>query len=79
MITILKFRVFDKELEKIFYQNETLAQMHQTLKEISPTYVPLEIKLAEIKMETQAQSTLRALSVLKQQDEFLNNQSHEKL
>lgn len=79
MLTIVKFKAFDKELEKVFYKNETLTQIHQALKEICLTYYPLEITLAQIRIDSHAPAALRALSVIRQQDENSHNNSEEKI
>lgn len=43
MITIVKFRCFDKALEKVFYQRETPEQIHKALRDICFTYVATEV------------------------------------
>lgn len=70
MLTIVKFRVFDKDLEKVFYNNESLAAIHQALKEISHTYIAKEVIVAKLEAEAQAPTMLNALNVIKQQDEI---------
>ena len=49
MITIVKFKVFDKSLEKNFYNGETIEEINRTLNEISDTYIPMEVITAERK------------------------------
>lgn len=38
-VTIVQFRVFDKDLEKNFYNGETVEEIHKVLKEIGQTYI----------------------------------------
>jgi hypothetical protein len=47
MITIVKFKAYDKALDKNFYAGETLDQIHGSLNEICNTYVPVQIITAE--------------------------------
>lgn len=42
-LIIVQFRVFDKDLEKVFYNNETAVQIHQALKEIGFTYMVKDV------------------------------------
>lgn len=43
MITIVRFRIFDKEVDKVFYEGETIQQIHKALSEINDTYIPLSV------------------------------------
>lgn len=57
MITIVKFRAYDKPLEKNFYQGETIQTIHQALTDICNTYIPIEI----LTVSTQANTLLTEL------------------
>lgn len=76
MLTIVKFKVFDKELEKVFYNGESLSQIHQALKEISSTYYATGVMVAKLEAQAQAPSMLNALNIIKQQDEVNHNNSN---
>jgi hypothetical protein len=48
MIIIVKYRAFDKSHEKVFYDGQSWAEIHQALSDICRTYVPLEVITATL-------------------------------
>jgi hypothetical protein len=48
MIIIVKYRAFDKSFEKVFYDGQSWAEIHEILTDLCRTYVPLEVITAEL-------------------------------